>query len=138
MQAAFNLASSLGLLLFYWPPKRSDYPKQSLWQYVWLCDPIGSVLFLGGSTLTLLGFDWAGGKYPWSDAHVAAPVGLGLGLLVLFCLYGRVLLLDILPDKRIANNHATNQNGKAAMMVYWHMYFFEAALILPYPCLPLR
>jgi hypothetical protein len=138
MQAAFNLTSSLGLLLFYWPPKPSDYPKMSLWGYVWSCDPIGSLLFLVGATMTLLAFNWAGGNYPWSNAHVAAPLGLGLGLLILFCLYGKFSLLIFFRLKEIATNHVTHQNGKAAMMGCWHMCFSEAALILPYPCSHLR
>ena len=56
--------------------------------YVWACDPIGSLLFIGSATLLLLALDWAGGAYAWSDVHVAAPLGVGLGLLLLFCLYG--------------------------------------------------
>ena len=88
MQAAFYLASSLGLLLFYWPPRRSDYPKMSLWGYIWSCDPIGSLLFLPGATLTLLAFDWSGGAYHWSNIHVAVPLSLGCSLLIAFCLYG--------------------------------------------------
>ena len=88
MQAAFYLGSSLGLLLFYWPPRRSDYPKTSLWSYIWLCDPIGSLLFMGGALLTLLAFDWSGGAYHWHDTHVAVPLALGLSLLIVFCLYG--------------------------------------------------
>ncbi|KAK4935167.1 hypothetical protein LTR10_023730 [Elasticomyces elasticus] len=87
MQAAFHLASFLGLILFYHPTRRSDYPKMSLKQYVWACDPIGSLLFISACTLLLLALDWAGGAYAWSDAHVAAPLGIGLGILVLFCLY---------------------------------------------------
>ncbi len=89
MQAAFYLASSLSLLLFYWPVRRSDYPKMSNKDYLWACDPIGSVLFMGGATLTLLGFDWSGGAYPWSNVHVAVPVAVGLALLVSFCIYGQ-------------------------------------------------
>lgn len=88
MQAAFHLASFFGLILFYHPTRRSDYPKMSLKQYVWACDPIGSSLFISACTLLLLALDWAGGAYAWSDAHVAAPLGIGFGFLALFCLYG--------------------------------------------------
>jgi hypothetical protein len=91
MQAAFNLASSLGILLFYWPQRRSDYPKMSLWGYIWSCDPIGSLLYVCGALLTLLGFDWSGGAYHWSSTHVAIPVALGLSLLAIFGLYGQLL-----------------------------------------------
>ncbi|RFU35627.1 hypothetical protein B7463_g718, partial [Scytalidium lignicola] len=87
MQAAFHLASAVGLLAFYWPKRHPDYPKMSFKQVIWAIDPIGSLIFIGSATLLLLALDWAGGAYPWHDAHVAAPLGIGLGLLVLFCLY---------------------------------------------------
>ncbi|KAK1808176.1 hypothetical protein LTR12_017470 [Friedmanniomyces endolithicus] len=87
MQAAFHLATSAGLFIFYWPKRRSDYPRMSLKQILWAIDPIGSLLFIGAATLLLLALDWAGGAYAWSDAQVAAPLGIGFGLLVLFCLY---------------------------------------------------
>jgi hypothetical protein len=89
MQAAFHAATSIGLLAFYWPQKRSDYPKMRFSEYIWACDPIGSFLFICSATLMLLGLNWAGGDYAWSNPHVAAPLGIGLGLLVAFCLYGK-------------------------------------------------
>ena len=61
----------------------------SFMDYVWACDPIGSFLFISSATLLLLALDWAGGSYSWSDAHVAAPLAIGLGLLLLFALYGK-------------------------------------------------
>ncbi|KAK3067965.1 hypothetical protein LTR53_014821 [Teratosphaeriaceae sp. CCFEE 6253] len=88
MQAAFHLATSAGLFLFYWPKKaRSDLPRMTTKQILWALDPIGSVLFVGAATLLLLALDWAGGAYEWSDAAVAAPLGLGFALLLLFALY---------------------------------------------------
>ncbi|KAF2182867.1 MFS general substrate transporter [Zopfia rhizophila CBS 207.26] len=87
MQAAFHGATSLSLLAFYWPKRRSDYPKMRFMEYVWACDPIGSVLFICSATLMLLALNWAGGDYPWSDAHVAAPLTIGLVLLAAFCVY---------------------------------------------------
>ena len=89
MQAAFHLATSLGLLAFYHPPRRSDYPKLSLKEYFWSIDPIGSFLFICSTTLMLLGLDWAAGSYPWHDLHIAVPLGLGCGLLLAFCGYGK-------------------------------------------------
>jgi MFS family permease len=83
MQAAFHLATSAGLFLFYWP-KKMETERLSVWGYLWACDPVGSLLFVAGATLTLLALDWGGGTYAWSDAHVAAPLGIGLALLVAF------------------------------------------------------
>lgn len=88
MQAAFHMATFLGLLFFYHPARRSDYGKLSLKDVVWACDPIGSILFIIATTMLLLALDWAGGAYSWSDAHVAAPLGIGFAFLVLFCGYG--------------------------------------------------
>ncbi|KAI7473922.1 aldolase [Hortaea werneckii] len=87
MQAAFHLATSLGLLAFYWPKRHPDYPRLALKDLFWAIDPIGSFLFVTAATLMLLALDWGGGAYPWSDAHVAAPLGIGLGMLLLFSLY---------------------------------------------------
>ncbi|KIW30887.1 uncharacterized protein PV07_02579 [Cladophialophora immunda] len=87
MQAAFHAATFIGLVLFYHPTRRSDYPKMTLKQYIWAIDPIGSFVFIVACTLLLLALDWAGGAYAWSDVHVAAPLGIGLGFLAIFCVY---------------------------------------------------
>ncbi|KAM5349777.1 hypothetical protein ACJ41O_006282 [Fusarium nematophilum] len=94
MQAAFHGATSLGLFIFYWPPKRTtEYPRMSIKECVWACDPIGSFLFISSVSLMLLALNWSGGTYPWSDVHVIAPLVVGFVLFVLFGLYewkGRV------------------------------------------------
>ncbi|KAK7749249.1 hypothetical protein SLS62_008328 [Diatrype stigma] len=90
IQAIFHALTAIGIFCFYWPPKRrttAGYASMSLGQYVWACDPVGCVLFIGSATLVLLSLDWAGGAYAWGDPHVAAPLALGLALLVLFALY---------------------------------------------------
>ncbi|KAH7126497.1 major facilitator superfamily domain-containing protein [Dactylonectria estremocensis] len=87
MQAAFHGATSLGLFLFYWPPKRLEHPRLSVKDILWACDPVGSVLFISSVSLMLLALNWSGGTYPWSDAHVIAPLAVGLALLVMFGLY---------------------------------------------------
>ncbi|KZV99532.1 MFS general substrate transporter [Exidia glandulosa HHB12029] len=86
IQGALHLTSGLGLLLFYWP-KPSDYPRMSVRAYLWACDPIGSLAFIGSTALILLALDWAGGAFPWHDPHVAVPLSVGLALLVAFALY---------------------------------------------------
>lgn len=118
IQAALHGTTSLGILAFYWPKKRSDYPKMSFKEWSWACDPIGSVLFIASATLMLLALNWAGGAYKWSDPHVCANLVVGIVLLLAFCLYGehlRVLseLLNAVLIKR--------QNGKAEPMASLHM-----------------
>lgn len=87
MQAAFHGATALGLLLFYHPTQGSDYGKMTLKEYIWACDPIGATCFILSAALLLLGLDWTGGSYAWSDPHVAVPLALGFAFLVVFCLY---------------------------------------------------
>ncbi|KAJ7043033.1 MFS general substrate transporter [Mycena alexandri] len=86
MQAAFHGMTAVGLLGFYWPPP-SNYPRLTLRQLVWACDPIGSLLMTAGTTLLLLAFDWAGGTFLWHDAHVIGPLVTGAILLLFFGLY---------------------------------------------------
>ncbi|KAF7294672.1 MFS general substrate transporter [Mycena indigotica] len=86
IQAAFHATTAIGLLGFYWPPP-SGYPRLNTRELIWACDPIGSVLMTGGTTLLLLAFDWAGGTFSWHDTHVVAPLVIGVVLLLLFCLY---------------------------------------------------
>ncbi|EJD40163.1 MFS general substrate transporter [Auricularia subglabra TFB-10046 SS5] len=87
IQAGLHLATSLGILLFYWPKRLSDYPRLALRNAVWACDPVGCATFIVSTTLLLISLDWAGTTFPWHDAHVAAPLTIGLVLLATFCVY---------------------------------------------------
>ncbi|EMC94738.1 hypothetical protein BAUCODRAFT_25864 [Baudoinia panamericana UAMH 10762] len=87
VQAAFHLMTALGFLIFYWPKRHSDYPRMSFKECLWAIDPIGTLLYISSAALLLLALDWAAGAYHWSDPHVAAPLGVGFGLLAAFCLY---------------------------------------------------
>ena len=89
MQAGFHGVSAVGLFLFYWPPKNKEYVHMKLKDYFWAIDPIGSLLFMGSTALMLLALNWAGGAYSWNDPHVAAPLAIGLALLVGFGVYGK-------------------------------------------------
>ena len=91
IEAGLHGATFLGFALFYWPIRRSDYPKMSFKQYFWLIDPVGSLLYMAGATLILIALNWAGGKYAWSSAFVAAPLTIGLVILALFGLYGMLI-----------------------------------------------
>ncbi|KAH7413987.1 major facilitator superfamily domain-containing protein [Phaeosphaeria sp. MPI-PUGE-AT-0046c] len=87
IMAGLHGATSLGFLAFYWPKKRTEYPRMSFMEIVWACDPIGSFMFIAGATLMLLALNWAGGAYHWSDPHVCANLVVGIVLILAFCVY---------------------------------------------------
>ncbi|CAI6328806.1 unnamed protein product [Periconia digitata] len=87
IQAALHGLTSIGIMAFYWPKKRTDYPRMKLKEWVWACDPIGSFLLIASATLMLLALNWAGGAYPWSDPHVCANLAVGGVLFIVFCVY---------------------------------------------------
>ena len=87
IQAALHGVTCISLILLYHPPRRSDYPRLDLKGYLWAIDPIGSVLFMIGTTLTLLALDWAP-VHSWSNAQVIATLCMGLLILMVFSLYG--------------------------------------------------
>lgn len=87
IQAAFHGATCIGLILLYNPPKRFDSSSLTFKQRLWAIDSLGSMLYITGTTLTLLALNWAP-TYGWSNAHAIAPLCLGLFALLTFCLYG--------------------------------------------------
>ncbi|KAH9882713.1 hypothetical protein J1614_000078 [Plenodomus biglobosus] len=87
IQVALHGMTSIGLFAFYWPKKRTDYPRMTFKQWTWACDPIGSLLLIGSATLMLLALNWAGGAYKWSNPHVCANLVVGIVLFIAFCLY---------------------------------------------------
>ncbi|KAF2688931.1 MFS general substrate transporter [Lentithecium fluviatile CBS 122367] len=87
IQAALHGTTSLGIFAFYWPKKRTDYPRMAFKDWAWACDPIGCFLFIVSATLMLLALNWAGGAYPWSNPHVYANLVVGVVLFIAFCLY---------------------------------------------------
>ncbi|KAG4411839.1 hypothetical protein IFR04_015023 [Cadophora malorum] len=60
---------------------------RSLKGFLYDCDPIGSVLYVCGASLLLLGLNWSGGTYSWGSAQVLAPFITGVALLIGFGLY---------------------------------------------------
>ncbi|KAI4914540.1 hypothetical protein J4E85_010606 [Alternaria conjuncta] len=87
IQVGLHGITSLGLFAFYWPKKRTDYPRMGFKEWMWACDPVGSLLLVAAATLMLLALNWAGGAYPWSNAHVCANLVVGIVLFIAFCLY---------------------------------------------------
>jgi MFS family permease len=91
IQAALHALTSIGIFAFYWPKKRTEYPRMSFKRWAWACDPIGSFLLIASATLMLLALNWAGGAYAWKDPHVCANLVVGIVLFIAFCLYGKFL-----------------------------------------------
>jgi hypothetical protein len=89
IQVGLHGFTALGLLAFYWPKRRTDYPRMPLKELAWLCDPIGSFLLVGSATLMLLALNWAGGAYRWADPHVCANLVVGIVAFIAFCFYGK-------------------------------------------------
>lgn len=87
IQAVLHGVTCISMILLYHPSRRSDYPRLNLKGYFWAIDPIGSGLFMVGTTLTLLALDWAP-TYSWKNARVSAPLCVGLATLLAFFVYG--------------------------------------------------
>ncbi|KAI8943356.1 hypothetical protein NX059_001373 [Plenodomus lindquistii] len=87
MQVGLHGLTSFGLFAFYWPKKRTDFPKMTFKEWSWACDPVGSFLLVASATLMLLALNWAGGAYKWSNPHVCANLVIGIVLFIAFCLY---------------------------------------------------
>ena len=80
------------LLAFSHSSKRSDDLKTKGMECHLSSDPIGCVLSIGGTALDMRVLDWTGGTYECVNAHVGAPLGIGVRPLVLFCVYCMAVL----------------------------------------------
>jgi hypothetical protein len=67
------------IAVFYWPPDFLGlHPEgKSRRQQLKELDFVGLVLFGGGLTVFLTGVSWGNNPYPWTGAHVLAPLLLG-------------------------------------------------------------
>ncbi|KAH8921382.1 MFS general substrate transporter [Atractiella rhizophila] len=86
LQVGFHGATFLGIMLCYWPQRRSDFDHMTIRELIWAVDPIGCLLLIGGSTLCLIALDWTS-TYHWSDPHVVAPLVIGILMLLGFGIY---------------------------------------------------
>lgn len=112
MQTGLNALVAICLFVFYWPAKNIEAHRKTMGQIISECDPIGSLLFVMGSTCTLMALNWSSGLYAWSNPHVYATLVVGLVLLIAFGLYGK---FGLLGGEIFANLFLT-QNGWAGAM----------------------
>lgn len=95
LQAALHASTFLAFLALYHPKKRFDHVPLSLKECFWQIDPVGSLLFITGTTLCLLGLGFVS-NYSWNHALVIAPLCCGLISLVLFALYGELRSYELM------------------------------------------
>ncbi|KAJ4504128.1 hypothetical protein HRR83_008631 [Exophiala dermatitidis] len=71
----------LGTLFFYFPPPRPNSRGLSRKEIIAEIDFVGGGLSICGMILFLVGLQWGGYQYPWSSAHVLAPLLIGAFML---------------------------------------------------------
>ncbi|KAF2740216.1 major facilitator superfamily transporter [Polyplosphaeria fusca] len=74
----------LFLVLFLHTPSPPTSETASLTEHFLRLDPIGTLIFLPGTTLLLLALQWGGTTHPWSSVRVVTCLVLAFALLVLF------------------------------------------------------
>tara|TARA_R110002003_G_scaffold878_2_gene21706 strand:+ start:1062 stop:2402 length:1341 start_codon:yes stop_codon:yes gene_type:complete len=80
----------IGLVLtavFYHPPPRVNSQGMTRKQILAEIDYVGGFLSISGMLLFMMGMQWGGYQYPWSSAHVLAPLLLGVALMVAFVVW---------------------------------------------------
>lgn len=93
-------------------------------EWVWACDPIGSLLLVAAATLMLLALNWAGGAYPWSDPHVCANLTVGIVLFITFCLYGMSFanLHFVQPLTQCRVERQIRWHRRTRFLLYWSQF----------------
>ncbi|KAF2120376.1 fungal trichothecene efflux pump [Lophiotrema nucula] len=83
-----NFASGALFFLFYYPPTfHEKFHNRSPMQQLKKFDYVGTVLFVGGFLVFLLGLSWGGSVYPWKSAHVIATMVIGGIITIVFVLW---------------------------------------------------
>ncbi|GFF85032.1 hypothetical protein IFM47457_06679 [Aspergillus lentulus] len=77
----------LATVFFYFPPPRVNSQGLGRKEVIRRIDFVGGLLSITGLILFLAGMQWGGYQYPWTTAHVLAPLILGFMILVAFGLW---------------------------------------------------
>ncbi|KIH87497.1 siderophore iron transporter [Sporothrix brasiliensis 5110] len=102
----FNAVTLVLLLLCYFPPNLNQLHTKWTWKdELKKLDYGGILIFTAMSVLILVALNWGGSTYPWTDAHVLAPLIIGCVLAPVFALYETYVPLTqpILPVKLLKN-----------------------------------
>ncbi|TKA76207.1 hypothetical protein B0A55_06592 [Friedmanniomyces simplex] len=104
---AINAIAIVLYFFFYHPPTYEllHVNGKGKWKQLKSFDWIGSILFTAGLTTFLIGLNWGGSVYPWSDAHVLGAFFAGIAGLVAFCVWEAYCGLDypIMPMRLFRN-----------------------------------
>ncbi|CAK7214682.1 hypothetical protein SBRCBS47491_002235 [Sporothrix bragantina] len=106
LNVIFNGVALILLTLCYFPPTLKQMHSQLTWQKeLKKLDWGGMVLFTAGQVLILLALNWGGSSYPWSSAHIIAPLIIGVAMIVAFVLYEVYVPLEqpLLPLRLLKN-----------------------------------
>jgi hypothetical protein len=83
-----NFLSGLLFILCYYPPTfEMKFQDRSIKQQLRDFDFIGTLLFVGGFLVFLLGLSWGGTVFPWNSANVIATIVIGGVTLIIFVLW---------------------------------------------------
>ncbi|KAL4898814.1 MFS drug efflux pump [Aspergillus ambiguus] len=82
--AAWSGFGLLSTILFYFPPPRVNSQNLTRREIISRVDYVGGFLSIVGLILLMAGMQWGGYQYPWSSAHVLAPLILGVVFLIAF------------------------------------------------------
>ncbi|KAF4215172.1 hypothetical protein CNMCM5878_008422 [Aspergillus fumigatiaffinis] len=77
----------LATVFFYFPPPRVNSQGLSRKELIGRIDFVGGLLSITGLILFLAGMQWGGYQYPWTSAHVLAPLIIGFMILVAFAVW---------------------------------------------------
>ncbi|CAK7202067.1 hypothetical protein SEUCBS139899_004787 [Sporothrix eucalyptigena] len=122
------------LALCYFPPSFHMINKEmTTLQELRQLDYGGLFLYSAGLVLLLLGFTWGEGTYPWSSAHVIAPIVVGAVLVAVFFLYQVYMPLKqpLMPIRllKIRNFSAVVIVGCVGQMVYYALNLLWPTII---------
>ncbi|CAK7218972.1 hypothetical protein SCUCBS95973_003663 [Sporothrix curviconia] len=127
----FNATALVLLCLCYFPPSMHDLHTKWTWKTeLRKLDYGGILIFTVLSVLILLGLNWGGGTYAWSDPHVVAPLVIGFVLVIVFGVYETYMPLEqpILPVKLLKNRAYL---AIVAVACIGQMVYFVLAIIWP-------
>lgn len=92
--AAILAVSAIICGVCYNPPPRPLQTRLTTSEKLKRLDWVGFVLLAFSVVLVVMGLTWAENPYPWKDAHVLAPLLIGVGFLIALIVHQTVLKKD--------------------------------------------